>query len=176
MKRVVVLRYGHRYFRDYRVTTHCCLVARAFGAEKILIEGESDAKIIESVQKINKNWGGKFEVAFVPAWREIVEQHKKEGFILVHLTVYGEKLKKRIKDIKEKEKILVLIGSQKVEKAVYALSEHNISITNQPHSEIAALSVFLDKLFEGEHIEKKFLNAKISVVPSIKGKKVIIKK
>lgn len=176
MKRVIVLRYGHRYFRDYRVTTHCCLVARAFGAEKILIEGESDAKIIESVQKINKNWGGKFEVVFVPAWREIVEQHKKEGFILVHLTVYGEKLEKRIKDIKEKEKILVLIGSQKVEKAVYALSEHNISITNQPHSEIAALSVFLDRLFEGENIEKKFLNARISVVPSIKGKKVIIKK
>jgi len=41
-KNVAVLRYGHRPYRDLRVTTHCCLVARALGAEKIVIQGCED--------------------------------------------------------------------------------------------------------------------------------------
>ena len=32
---IIVLRLGHRFVRDYRVTTHLALVARSFGANKI---------------------------------------------------------------------------------------------------------------------------------------------
>jgi len=35
---ITVLRIGHRISRDKRITTHVALVARAFGADKILIE------------------------------------------------------------------------------------------------------------------------------------------
>lgn len=45
LMQIVILRYGHRDIRDYRVTSHCALVARAFGAEKIIIEGNPDEQI-----------------------------------------------------------------------------------------------------------------------------------
>ena len=35
---IAVLRIGHRINRDKRITTHCALVARAFGAKKIFID------------------------------------------------------------------------------------------------------------------------------------------
>ena len=34
---ITVLRLGHRPGRDRRVTTHVALVARAFGADKVLV-------------------------------------------------------------------------------------------------------------------------------------------
>ena len=43
-----VLRLGHRIGRDKRITTHVALVARAFGADKILIDTE-DRKTEEIV-------------------------------------------------------------------------------------------------------------------------------
>jgi tRNA (cytidine56-2'-O)-methyltransferase len=41
--RVTVLRLGHRPERDKRITTHVGLVARAFGAEEMLLAGGGDA-------------------------------------------------------------------------------------------------------------------------------------
>ena len=35
---IIVLRIGHRIGRDKRITTHVALVARAFGANKIIID------------------------------------------------------------------------------------------------------------------------------------------
>src|SRR5207244_13617119 len=37
MARIVVLRMGHRIPRDWRLTTHVCLTARALGAEGVII-------------------------------------------------------------------------------------------------------------------------------------------
>lgn len=54
---------------------------------------------------------------------------------------------------------------------VYQKSDYNISIGNQPHSEIAALAITLNELFEGKELNKKFSNAKIKVIPQKKGKK-----
>lgn len=170
MTQVVVLRYGHRHVRDFRTTTHCCLVARGFGAEKIIIEGEEDKAIVERVKRVNKNWGGKFGILFSTSWRKTVEEYKNRGFVVVHLTMYGSGLLKEIKRVKDCGKLLVLIGSQKVEKEVYGVSNYNISVTNQPHSEIAALAVFLDRFFEGKEMKKLFCNAKIKIIPSVRGK------
>ena len=80
-------------------------------------------------------------------------------------------MQEEIQKIREKEKHLVIIGSQKVEPAVYEFADRNIAITGQPHSEIAALAVFLDRLFDGKELDKKFENAEIEVVPQEKGKK-----
>lgn len=160
-REVVVLRYGHRPYRDLRVTTHCCLVARAFGAKKIIIEGSEDKPIKKTILGVTKNWGGKFKVEFTNSWRKEVKKLKKKGFKAVHLTMYGKPVKKEIEKIQKEKRILVIIGSKKVEIGVYRESDFNISIGKQPHSEIAALAVFLDRLFKGRELDKKFHNARI---------------
>ena len=65
-----------------------------------------------------------------------------------------EKILLGLKKIKKEQKIAVLIGSQKVEREVYEKVDYNIAITHQPHSEIAALAIFLDRYQEGKELEK----------------------
>ena len=158
---VVVLRYGHRTGRDDRVTTHCCLVARAFGANKIIIVGKEDKEIKESVQKVCNTWGGPFSVEFSSSWQEELKKLKQQGFTVVHLTMYGKPIQSVIDKIREHSKVVVIIGSRKVEIGVYKESDYNVAITKQPHSEIAALAVFLDWYFKGKELNKKFSGAKI---------------
>jgi len=169
---IVVLRYGHRLVRDYRVTSHCCLVARAFGAKKIIISGDEDKSIRKSVEDIVKRWGGSFQVDFTESWRKTLREYKKKGFFPVHLTMYGLPMQKEVGRLREKKKVLLVIGSQKVEKEVYEQSDANIAVTGQPHSEIAALAVALDWLQQGKELGLKFKGAKIKVLPLKKGKKV----
>ncbi len=171
VKKVQVLRLGHRIYRDIRVTSHCALASRALGAEKIIIIGEEDKSIKESIQKVVLNWGGNFEIEFSSNIKKEMEKKKEEKYCLVHLTMYGEKLEKKIKEIRKKEKVCVVVGAEKVPPEVYEKSEYNLSIGNQPHSEIAALSIFLHELFKGQELEKKFNKAKIKIIPQKKGKK-----
>ncbi len=171
-REVVVLRYGHRIVRDERVTSHVCLVARAFGAKKIIVAGDEDKSTKESVQDIVKRWGGNFKVEFSESWKKTMKSYQKKGFKAVHATMYGLELNKAETKLKKINKILLVIGSQKVEKEVYQLADYNISVGLQPHSEIAALAVVLDRLFEGKELEKKF-KGKVRIEPQAKGKKVI---
>ncbi len=174
MVRVGVLRYGHRSVRDYRVTSHCALVARAFGAKEIFICGEEDESIRRSIGGVAEKWGGKFEIGFSSSWRnEFGKFRKKRNSAIVHLTMYGIPLQKAIGKIRKFSNIMAVIGSQKVEGAVYQNADFNVSVTQQPHSEIAALAVFLHELFKGKELEGKFPNAKIRIVPKEKGKKVL---
>lgn len=161
MAQVVVLRYGHRARRDERVTTHCCLVARAFGANSIIIVGPEDKGIIETMAKVRDKWGGSFSVRFAKSWREEMRLLKEQGFKIVHLTMYGKPIQNCIENIRAHEKVAVVIGSQKVEIDVYKESDYNVAITKQPHSEIAALAVFLDWYFDSTELDKKFEGAKI---------------
>lgn len=172
-KEIIVVRYGHRDVRDYRVTSHCALVARAFGASKIIICGAMDESVEKSVNDVSKRWGGKFEVKFVENWKSEAEALKKKGFRLVHLTMYGEAVEKAEKKIRKIGKIAVIAGSRKVEREVYELADFNVGVTQQPHSEIAALAVFLDRLQKGKELGKKFAGAEIMVKPSKKGKNII---
>jgi len=88
--------------------------------------------------------------------------------------MYGDKLEKAIRKIDKKQDILIIIGAEKVPPYVYQKADFNISIGNQPHSEVAALAVFLDRYTNGLWQNKKF-NGKIEIQPSNKGKKVIQK-
>ena len=173
MQEVIVLRYGHRPVRDYRVTSHCCLVARAFGSQKIIIAGPEDKKLLENIEKINGRWGSDFKLEFAKTWKPALKDLKNQGFKAAHLTMYGEPVDKKIDALRKEEKIVVIIGSQKVEKPVFEESDYNIAIGNQPHSEISALAVFLDRFFKGKSLDKKFKNAEMQIVPQRKGKKVI---
>ena len=61
---IQVLRIGQRLIRDDRVTTHVALVARAFGASKIYMN-EINPEILDTLNKINDTWGGKFTIEFI---------------------------------------------------------------------------------------------------------------
>jgi len=172
---VAVLRIGHRLVRDDRTTTHAVLVSRAMGSEVIYMT-DVDDEIKKTLDKVNKRWGGEneFKLEIIDNWKKIVKSWKENGGIVVHLTMYGSLINKKIKEIKElNQKILVIIGAEKVPKEVYFLADYNIAIGSQPHSEIAALAIFLDRIFEGNQFNKSFLDEKMKIIPSDKGKNVI---
>ncbi len=156
---IEVVRIGQRVVRDDRVTTHVALVSRAFGAEKIFMT-EVNPEIKDTLEKINNTWGGNFIVEFIDNWKSVVKNKKKEGFKIIHLSMYGEK----INDIQEKlrieRKMLVVVGAEKVPREIYELADYNIGVGSQPHSEISALAILLDRIQNGEQFEKVFPDAK----------------
>lgn len=174
--RIKVLRYGHRELRDFRVTTHCALVSRALGAEEIIIQGKEDEKIINNIKQINQNFGSEFKIRFIKNWKPEIKKLKKENWKLIHLTMYGKPITEKIEEIKKEEKIIILIGSQKVEREVYEKADFNVAVTNQPHSEIASLAITLNEIYEGKKLNEQFIGAKKIIIPQTKGKKIIEKK
>lgn len=160
---VAVLRLGHRPLRDKRITTHIALVARAFGADKMLMPVE-DSGIEKSVGKLVKRWGGDFSVDTVEDWKACMNEF--EGSV-VHLTMYGMPIDEMIGDIEGD--ILVVVGAEKVPGEVFDLTDYNVSIGTQPHSEVSALAIFLDRLFKGESIGKDF-KGKLKIQPSSRSK------
>ena len=169
-----VLRIGQRIIRDDRVTTHAALVARAFGASKIYMD-EVDPSIKNTIKKINETWGGKFEVEFFSNWKDVINM-KKNDYKIVHLTMYGENINVISPKIQKEDKILVIIGAEKVPREVFDKSDYNVSVGTQPHSEISALAVLLDRIQKGEQFDKKFYDPEREIIPSNNGKNVIMKK
>lgn len=171
---ILVLRLGHRIPRDERITTHVGLVARAFGAEKIIYSGQKDGGMEESIGKIVEQWGGEFSVEYIKNGLKKVKEFKKQNYIIVHLTMYGIGVEEKIKEIKKKnnrKNLVVIVGGAQVPPEFYQIADYNLSISNQPHSEVAALSVFLHELFEGKELDKKFKGKK-TILPSEKEKKI----
>jgi tRNA (cytidine56-2'-O)-methyltransferase len=171
--KVSVLRIGHRLIRDQRITTHAALVARAFGADRIYMT-EVDDRVKGSLEKIAKKWGGRseFEIEIIEDWKKIVRKWKKDSGKVIHLTMYGTNIDHAITELRREDKVLVVIGAKKVPREMYDLADYNIAIGHQPHSEIAALAIFLDRAFNGKQLEKDFSGAKLKIIPTIKGKKV----
>jgi len=172
---IEIVRIGQRVVRDDRVTTHVALVSRAFGASKIYMN-EVNPEIKETVEKINENWGGEFSVEFEDNLRNIVKKRKKESFKIVHLTMYGENINCVEDRIKKEEKLLIIVGAEKVPREIYELADYNIAVGNQPHSEISALGVLLDRIQEGAQFEKNFSRAKKRIIPTKQGKNVVVTK
>jgi tRNA (cytidine56-2'-O)-methyltransferase len=54
------------------------------------------------------------------------------------------------------------------------MANFNIAIGHQPHSEISALAIFLDRLSNGTELKKIFKDAKINIIPSKDGKNIRI--
>ena len=169
---IVILRLEHRPFRDQRISTHCGLVSRALGADKIIYTGQQDDSFEKSINGVTNRFGGKFKIEFSESWKKTIQQYKKKKFLTVHLTMYGLEIQKQIGKIRKSKNVLLIIGGEKVHWEVYQLTDYNIAVTNQPHSEAAALAVFLDKYFGGKELEKKF-KGKIKVIPQERGKKVL---
>ncbi|MBS7287457.1 MAG: tRNA (cytidine(56)-2'-O)-methyltransferase [Candidatus Freyarchaeota archaeon] len=172
--RVVVLRLGHRPVRDERVSTHLALVARAFGASEIIFPEQEDVNVRRKVEDVVERFGGSFKVSFERSWHNIIREWTARGGVVVHLTMYGVPLPEVIDEIRSINRdIMVVVGGAKVPREVYSMATYNVSVTNQPHSEIAALAVFLDHYFDGKEFYLEFEGAKLRVIPSPSGKNVV---
>lgn len=160
---IEVLRLSHRIRRDPRISTHCALVARTFGAEKVYYSGNKDSSLEKSINNVVERWGGVFSIEYVKNPVNLIKEKKKQGFIVVHLTMFGEEREVKV------DKILVIIGSERVPISFYKLADFNIAIKNQPHSEVSSLAIFMDNY----KINKKFTNAKQKIIPQKNGKKIV---
>ncbi|MHC1594569.1 MAG: tRNA (cytidine(56)-2'-O)-methyltransferase [Methanotrichaceae archaeon] len=169
--RIAVLRLGHRPERDKRITTHVGLVARAFGAREMILVGH-DEKVEQGLRDVVDRWGGDFRLKAGANWRSETKRWKENGGKVVHLTMYGSVLDEVIDEIKRCDDIMVVVGAEKVPAEIYELADWNVGVGSQPHSEVAALAVFLDRLLEGRELAKRF-EGKIQIVPSPRHKKVI---
>ena len=167
---IVVLRLGHRIERDKRLSTHCGLVARAFGAQKLVYTGQKDSGLEESINSVTRGWGGPFQIEHSESARKLIKDWKGKS---IHLTVYGIPVQEKIRAIRKVRNLLVIVGGEKVPPEVYQDCDWNVSVTGQPHSEVAALAVFLHEYFRGKELSKKFRKAEKSVIPQERGKKVI---
>ncbi len=176
MAEVVVLRWGHR-LRDERLTTHVILTARALGASGAILSDVEDKNIKNTIEKVVKRFGGPFFFEMGISWRKAIKEWKDKGGIIVHLTAYGENLETSdvLKRIKSSGKdIMVIVGSQKVPSEFFSedVSDFNVAIGNEPHSECSALAIFLDRYFEGKELSREFKGAKVKIMPQKRGKRV----
>jgi len=169
---IEVVRIGQRLVRDDRVTTHVALVARAFGCAKIFMT-EVNPEIRDTLEKINNTWGGNFVVEFIDNWKSIVKK-KKEEYKIVHLTMYGESIDDVDDKLRKEENLLIVVGAEKVPREIYELADYNIGIGSQPHSEISALAILLDRIQKGEQFRNSFPGAKRKIIPTRKGKNVLV--
>lgn len=173
MRRIYVLRIGHRPGRDKRITTHVGLVARAFGAHGFVLGDVIDDSVRNSLTKVLKTWGGNLDIIMGVDSRKYLIEWKKRGGIVIHLTMYGIHIDELIDEIRNLDKdLLIVVGAEKVPKFFYEESDYNIAIGHQPHSEVAALAIFLDRLYRGKELYLTFPGAKIVIEPSPRGKRV----
>jgi tRNA (cytidine56-2'-O)-methyltransferase len=164
---ITVLRLGHRPARDKRVTTHVALAARALGADAILVSTK-DTALEKSVRDVVRRFGGAFRIETGVPWLRTVKGWKGQT---VHLTMYGEPVEKVSPQLRI-ENLLVVVGAEKVPRALYDLVDWNVAIGNQPHSEVAALAVFLDRVLGGASMHREF-SGRLRIEPSARGKDVI---
>ena len=169
---VAVLRYGHRPGRDDRMTTHVGLTARALGADRVVLPANA-SQSAETVTDITDRFGGPFVVEQTDSPRAIVREW--DGSI-VHLTMYGLPVQDVASDVRADlaaDPLLVVVGGEKVPFELYERADYNIAVTNQPHSEVAGLAVFLDQLFEGRELAQSWPEADQRVLPTATGKRVV---
>ena len=168
MSDIWIMRIGHRPERDKRVTTHVALSSRALGAKGIYVDTE-DPKLEENIRSVVDRFGGDYQIRTGVTWREATKDFKGK---VVHLTMYGSRVDEAIPRIPKDEDIMIIVGAETVPPEVYQRADFNVSVGNQPHSEIAALAIFLDRFTEGKALYAD-RGGKLTVVPNERGKTVV---
>lgn len=173
--RIVILRLGHRIQRDQRITTHVALTARALGAEGMLLDSD-DSGIEKSLNEAATRWGGSFYVKRISGWKSEIRKWKEAGGRVLHLTMYGINLPDVIPQIvAEAGNLMIVVGAEKVPPEIYGLSDWNVAVGNQPHSEVAALAIALDRLMSAQGrdaLRTQFTGGELEIVPQKAGKEV----
>ena len=165
---IEILRLQHRIERDKRITTHLALTARACGSSRVYYSGDKDSSFENSINSVVQRFGGAFEVEHVSSALKLVKEKKKEGFVIVHLTMYGKSFEEKVSTFKGEEKLLFIVGGEKVEAEYYELADFNVSVSSQPLSEVSALGIVLYTVFGFASLE----GGELRVIPQERGKKL----
>jgi tRNA (cytidine56-2'-O)-methyltransferase len=166
-----VLRLGHRPGRDDRMTTHVALTARALGADRVFLPANA-TDAVGTAHDVTERFGGPFGVETSD---ELLGTVRGWEGAVVHLTMYGKRVQDVEAAVRERTRnapLLVVVGAEKVPFEVYDHADWNVAVTSQPHSEVAALAVFLDRLFEGAELDREWADADREIVPQATGKRV----
>jgi tRNA (cytidine56-2'-O)-methyltransferase len=136
-----------------------------------------DDSILETLKDVNRRWGGEseFEIEIIEDWKKVLKNWKKDGGKVIHLTMYGINIDDYacvLDNLQKENNVLVVIGAEKAPREIYGLADYNIAIGNQPHSEIAALAIFLDRVLKGKELKRDFKGAKFKIIPMTKGKRL----
>jgi len=170
MPAIWILRIGHRPQRDKRVTTHVALSSRALGASGIFIDTK-DEVLEKNIGSVVRRFGGDYRIETGVAWKKMLREFDGE---IVHLTMYGQRLDEAMPRIARDKDLLIVVGAEKVPPEVYQAADHNVSVGNQPHSEIAALAIFLDRFTDGKNLYSD-RDGLMTVIPNERGKTVVEK-
>tara|TARA_B100000767_G_scaffold147287_1_gene138759 strand:- start:298 stop:834 length:537 start_codon:yes stop_codon:yes gene_type:complete len=170
-ERVDVLRLGYRRGRDPRITTHLALVARALGADGFLLAGDDDQEMFDNLNSVSARFGGELDTEHVSGLGHL-KKHVENGGVAVHLTMYGEPFRQAIPKIRRDRPVIIVVGGAKVPGDVYKICQHNVAVGNQPHSEVAALALFMDAWFGESGSERSFKDARL-VIEGVNGGKLV---
>lgn len=168
MPSITIMRTGHRPERDKRVTTHVALTSRALGASGMYVDTR-DTVLETNIKSVCERFGGDFFIETGVRFKDAVRSF--DGCI-VHLTMYGERVDEAVPKIPKDKDVMIVVGAEKVPPEVYQRADYNISVGNQPHSEISALAIFMDRFTEGKALYAD-RGGKMTVVPNERGKTVV---
>ena len=87
----------------------------------------------------------------------------------MHLTMYGKSWNEITDKIPLEGDVAIVVGGTKVPGELFGIADYNVAVGNQPHSEVAALAVFLNS-YLGPCEPGDFPGGSVSVVPSEDGK------
>jgi tRNA (cytidine56-2'-O)-methyltransferase len=77
-----------------------------------------------------------------------------------------------IPQIRRDRPVVLIVGGAKVPGDVFKYSQYNVAVGNQPHSEVAALALFMEAWFGDGGTERHFPDARLVIEPSARGKSV----
>ncbi len=174
--KITVLRLQHRIQRDQRLSTHVFLTARALGAVEGAYSGEQDQNLVTSINNLVENWGGDFSIHYVPNWKAYLTAEQNKGRKIIHLSMYGVPLTEGLNWLRNSSNqvssAVIVVGGAKVPGIIFELADINISVGNQPHSEVAALAILLYEWL-GESQLYTDRKGKMRIEPSVKEKRII---
>ena len=124
--------------------------------------------IEKTVRGVVRRFGGPFEIETGVAWRRALAAFPGTK---VHLTMYGLPLDEVLPELPRGGDLMIVVGAEKVPSDLYRAADWNVAVGNQPHSEVAALAVFLDRFLEGDGLRREF-RGRLRIRPSAHGKDV----
>jgi tRNA (cytidine56-2'-O)-methyltransferase len=128
-----------------------------------------DDALAERIAAVARRWGGEFEVEGADDWKKVVSTFPGT---VVHLTMYGLPLERCLPRLRKRRRVLLVVGGAKVPPELYRRATLNVAVGHQPHSEVAAVAVALERLL-GVPAPSSHGGRHQRIVPSARGKRVV---
>ncbi len=127
-----------------------------------------DPALAARVGAVARRWGGVFEVLPAEDWKAVVRSFDGPT---VHLTMYGLPLARVLPRFARSRRVLLVVGGAKVPGDLYRRVTYNVGVGHQPHSEVAAVAVVLERLL-GLPSPRALAGARQAIVPQARGKRL----